>query len=136
MFQEGDAGEEFFIIEQGVVECLKLHQVQNRKGFLHVRELKAGDHFGELALINNEKRSLSIRVVSNKCKLLKLDRETFIRILGSIQEHLKKDYNKEFDSKMEAMKQERRTLSQTFDKELFSEIQLTKDVKESCKTRL
>ena len=136
MFQEGDAGEEFFIIEQGVVECLKLHQVQNRKGFLHVRELKAGDHFGELALINNEKRSLSIRVVSNKCKLLKLDRETFTRILGSIQGHLKKDYNKEFDSKMEAMKQERRTLSQTFDKELFSEIQLTKDVKESCKTRL
>ena len=104
VFQEGDAGEEFFIIEQGVVECLKLHQVQNRKGFLHVRELKAGDHFGELALINNEKRSLSIRVVSNKCKLLKLDRETFTRILGSIQEHLKKDYNKEFDPKMEAMK--------------------------------
>jgi len=101
-----------------------------------VRELKAGDHFGELALINNEKRSLSIRVVSNKCKLLKLDRETFIRILGSIREHLKKDYNKEFDSKMEAMKHDRRTLSQTFDKELFSEIQLNKDSKESCDTRL
>ena len=37
-----------------------------------------------IALINNEKRSLSIRVKSENCKLLKLDRETFQRILGSI----------------------------------------------------
>ena len=52
---------------------------------MHVRELNQGDHFGELALINNEKRSLSVRVKSDQCKLLKLDRETFSRILGSIQ---------------------------------------------------
>jgi len=57
-----------------------------------------------LALINNEKRSLSVRVKSNQCRLLKLDRETFSRILGSIQEHLKKDYNKDFDNKFEDIK--------------------------------
>jgi CRP-like cAMP-binding protein len=104
-----------------------------------VRELKAGDHFGELALINNEKRSLSIRVNSSKCKLLKLDRETFTRILGSIKDHLKKDYNKEFDNKMDAMKKEKRTFSQTFTKDLFHEIQINQDEigeKESCDTVL
>lgn len=57
-----------------------------------------------MALINNEKRSLSVRVKSNQCRLLKLDRETFSRILGSIQEHLKKDYNKDFDNKFEDIK--------------------------------
>jgi len=66
-------------------------------GLLHVRTLGEGEHFGELALINNDKRSLSVRVKSQKCRLLRLDRETFTRILGSIQNHLKKDYNKNFD---------------------------------------
>ena len=70
-------------------------------GFVHVRSLETGSHFGELALINNEKRSLSIRVKSQKCVLLKLDRDTFSRILGSIDMHLMKDYNKEFDQKIE-----------------------------------
>ena len=76
-----------------------------------VRELKSGEHFGELALINNEKRSLSIRVGSDTCSLLRLDRETFIRILGSIQAKLKKDYNREFDGKMEQLKNTKRTMS-------------------------
>jgi CRP-like cAMP-binding protein len=66
-------------------------------GLLLVRTLGEGEHFGELALINNEKRSLSVRVKSLKCRLLRLDRETFTRILGSIQNYLKKDYNKNFD---------------------------------------
>jgi CRP-like cAMP-binding protein len=33
-------------------------------GLLLVRTLGEGEHFGELALINNEKRSLSVRVKS------------------------------------------------------------------------
>lgn len=116
ILQEGEDGEEFYVIENGEVECLKLHSLNNRKGFVLVRTLKTGSHFGELALINNEKRSLSIRVSSEKCKLLKLDRETFTRILGSIKDHLQKDYDKEFDLKMAHIKQEKRTFSQTFDK--------------------
>lgn len=84
-----------------------------------VRTLKTGEHFGELALINNEKRSLSIRASSENCKLLKLDRETFTRILGSIKDHLQKDYDKEFDLKMEELKHEKRTFSQTFDSKHF-----------------
>jgi CRP-like cAMP-binding protein len=57
-----------------------------------VRVLSTEDHFGELALINDAKRSLGVRVISEECKLLKLDRETFTRILGDIDKHLKKDY--------------------------------------------
>ena len=119
VLKEGEDGEEFYVIENGDVDCLKLHQVGSRKGFVLVRTLKSGEHFGELALINNEKRSLSIRVKSDSCKLLKLDRETFTRILGSIKDHLQKDYGKEFDLKMDKLKQEKRTFSQTFDQNQF-----------------
>ena len=74
---------------------------KNVHGFICVRVLSDGAHFGELALINNEKRSLSIRVKSSSCKLLRLDRETFTRILGSIEKNLNKDYSREFDVKMD-----------------------------------
>ena len=63
-----------------------------------VRTLGAGDHFGELALITNEKRSLSVRAKTDT-KVLKLDRAAFTRILGSIQNKLRKDYDKEFEKK-------------------------------------
>lgn len=65
---------------------------------MFVRKLKRGDHFGELALINNKNRSLSIRTSSLECKLLKLDRETFTRVLGSIEKNLKKDYDQTFET--------------------------------------
>lgn len=90
VFEEGDRGEEFYIIEDGEVDCLK--KSKNSGRLLFVRKLTRGDHFGELALINNKNRSLGIKISSPECKLLKLDRETFIRILGSIESNLKKDY--------------------------------------------
>ena len=90
MFEEGDQGQEFYIIEEGEVDCLKKSNSSGRLMF--VRSLMKGDHFGELALINNKNRSLSIKVSSPELKLLKLDRETFTRMLGSIESHLKMDY--------------------------------------------
>ena len=65
-------------------------------------------------MINNNLRSLSIRA-KTKCKLLTLDRETLTRILGSIEEHLAKDYDNEFQQRLQRM-QDRRNNSQTFDK--------------------
>lgn len=65
-----------------------------------VRVLKREDHFGELALINDAPRSLGIRVHSETCQLLKLDRQTFTRLLGDIKKHLKLDYgNKKEEEK-------------------------------------
>ena len=101
VLKEGDDGAEFYIIENGDVECLKLTLVKQTPKFLCVRVLGKGEHFGELALINNEKRSLSIRIKSDSARILKLDREAFTRILGSIDKFLHKDYQREFDAKME-----------------------------------
>ena len=64
-----------------------------------MRDLSRGDHFGELALINNDKRSLSVRVKSENVKVLALVRAAFTRILGNIGQFLKKDYDGEFDNR-------------------------------------
>lgn len=89
VFKEGDEGMEFFIIEEGEVDCLKENGDDEPR---YIRTLKQGDHFGELALINNDKRSLSIKAKSTFVNLLTLDRDAFTRILGDIESFLKKDY--------------------------------------------
>ena len=104
VIKEGDDGDDFYIIESGQVDCLKLYSIRNKSGLVRVRTLGQSEHFGELALLNNMKRSLSIRVRSDKCVLLRLDRDTFTRILGSIEKNLKKDYDSEFDNKIANMR--------------------------------
>lgn len=74
VFREGDQGSEFYVIEKGSVQCLK--DTGNGE-FKLIRTLIPGEYFGELALLNNEPRSLSIQVCSQTCSLHKLDRETF-----------------------------------------------------------
>ena len=103
IIKEGEKGETFYIIEEGAVECLKTEEKEegeegvqfNNK--VHVRDLTVGDHFGELALIKDTTRSLSVRVKSEQCKVLALGRDAFQRILGDINKYLKKDYDGVFD---------------------------------------
>ena len=77
-----------------------MYQAGSKKGLVHIKTLGPGEHFGELALINGERRGLYYRVKSEECQLLKVDRDTFTRILGSIEDHLKKDDSHEFDKKI------------------------------------
>lgn len=69
---------------------------------VHVRDLGPGEHFGELALLTpggGGKRFLSIRVKSDHCKLIYLDRADFQKIVGNISKYLKMNYGSEFDQK-------------------------------------
>jgi len=59
-----------------------------------IRVLGTGAHFGEIALINGVKRTLSVRVSSERAKLILLTRDAFTRILGSIKGFLKEDWKK------------------------------------------
>ena len=69
VFHEGDHGELFYIIEEGEVSCIK----EQDSGQQVIRTLTQGMHFGEIALINNVKRTLSVKSMSN-VKLLCLAR--------------------------------------------------------------
>jgi cAMP-dependent protein kinase regulator len=94
VFREGEVGNEFFIIEEGSCECL-----QGEEGaFQQVRNLSEGNHFGEVAIIKDVKRTLSVRALT-EMRLLALSRDAFVRILGSIKEKLE-DYLAEKNIKM------------------------------------
>ncbi len=89
VFREGDVGNNFYIIEEGECECLK-DQQDNKQEL--VRKLEAGNHFGEIAILKNVTRTLSVKAASDNLKLLVLSREAFERSLGSIRDYLKEDY--------------------------------------------
>ncbi|XP_061481930.1 cGMP-dependent protein kinase 1-like isoform X2 [Rhineura floridana] len=59
IIQEGDEGRTFFFILSGQVEVTRSVEGQEE----HIRVLKAGDHFGELSLIRNIRRTASCRAL-------------------------------------------------------------------------
>jgi len=58
-----------------------------------VKSYSKGDYFGELALIKNEPRAASV-IAKTDCKLLTLDRMSFKRLLGPVENILKRDSDK------------------------------------------
>lgn len=94
--RQGDPGDEFYIIKQGTVVCT---QVDARGEQVVVAQLSAGDYFGEIALLTSKPRQATVTAGtgSGRLKILSLDRPTFNRILGSIEDILRRNidaYNK------------------------------------------
>lgn len=54
-------------------------------------EYRKGQYFGERALLTNESRAANIIATSEKLELLSLEREAFTRILGPLDELLKRN---------------------------------------------
>lgn len=96
---EGDEASKIYFLLEGNAETLK----KNAKGINEkVFEFGPNDYFGELALINNNKRSASIRITSKTAKVASLDKDSFFRLLGNIQDTLRaksKKYEKQAPSK-------------------------------------
>jgi CRP/FNR family transcriptional regulator, cyclic AMP receptor protein len=70
--REGKPGREFFVLVDGTADVLK----KNRK----VATLKAGDFFGEIALVSNAPRTATVRASSPVRALVVTDRN-FKRLL-------------------------------------------------------
>ena len=97
--REGEDGDDFFIIEEGTVECLKIVRgVQKRV----CPPLGLSSFFGELALLRNAPRSATVKALEAVC-VLRIDRDTFDRTIGQI-EAVHKDYGDEAPSPNEKMK--------------------------------
>lgn len=58
------------------------------------RDNDTNHYFGELALIENETRKATIRVVSPKMEVAYLDKKSFQSLLGSLKEILKRNKSK------------------------------------------
>lgn len=86
IIRQGDVGDAFYIIEEGEVKCTQIKSTGREVDLL---KLKAGDYFGEMALMLNDTRHANC-IAMNRVKCLSLDRAKFDMLLGSVQEVLAK----------------------------------------------
>lgn len=78
---EGEAGENFYFIEDGDAEVIK-------NGHGVVTTLKKGDYFGELALLYDSPRQATVRALT-PLKVVSLNKSGFQRLLGPAVDILK-----------------------------------------------
>ena len=77
VFAEGDIGDSLLVVESGAVRVLK----KGREGNVEVARLSSGQHFGEMALIDEEHRSATVEAAEDT-KLIKIKRADWENLLG------------------------------------------------------
>ena len=77
VFREGEEGDRMFIVQQGRVKVSK--KIGDRDHIL--AELGKGEFFGEMAIVNNVKRTASIQAIE-KTQLLCFNREGFLSMIN------------------------------------------------------
>lgn len=76
------------MIESGEAVATKaLNPHEETKEVMHY---KPGDYFGERALMKNEPRAANV-IAKTDCVVLSLDRHSFKRVMGPIEEILKRN---------------------------------------------
>lgn len=92
---EGQAGNKFYFIEEGTAIATK--QLDSAAEPTKVMEYQRGMYFGERSLLTNEVRAANVVVTSDTVDVLSLERETFTRLLGPLDQLLRRNmevYNK------------------------------------------
>jgi CRP-like cAMP-binding protein len=86
LFEQGDEGDTFYIIYTGKVSVYinQVNEVSGETNRKIVAELNQGKSFGELSLLNNEKRSATI-IAIEPTDLIVLDQNTYDRIVKGVQ---------------------------------------------------
>ncbi|MDR7317506.1 ATP-binding cassette domain-containing protein [Brevibacillus nitrificans] len=91
IIQEGDAGEKFYLIARGKVEITKAAP-DSEDGQIRLAVLQDGDHFGEIALLENVPRTATVTALT-PCVFLTLQRKVLYYILShypEIDAHVRK----------------------------------------------
>ncbi|MEO6478663.1 ATP-binding cassette domain-containing protein [Luteolibacter sp.] len=77
VFREGDPGDKFYLVARGKLTVwVKTHD----GGQKQIRTMDDGDHFGEIALMEDTTRTATVRT-STSCVFLTLARDPFLRLL-------------------------------------------------------
>jgi len=80
IIRQGEEGADFYIVESGEAECFKTNDGEEKL----VMTLKAGDYFGELALVKDVPRQATVKAAT-PLSLVKIDRPTFKRMIGKLK---------------------------------------------------
>ncbi|KAM3144484.1 hypothetical protein pb186bvf_003353 [Paramecium bursaria] len=91
VIREGEQGDIFYMIESGSLIATKT--INPGEEPVKVYEYKNGDYFGELALLKNIPRQANV-VATSEVKLIYLDRECFKRLMGPLEDILKRNMEK------------------------------------------
>jgi cAMP-dependent protein kinase regulator len=90
---QGDEGDYFYIVKDGTALCSQVDAAGKDK---IVATLNSGMYFGEIALLTTKPRQATVRAQGH-LNVLSLDRATFTRIFGNLDELMKRNmeqYNK------------------------------------------
>lgn len=86
---QGEEGNFFYIIKEGKAVCsIVVDGAEN-----HVAELDDGKYFGEIALMTSKPRQATVKA-KGTLKVLALDRATFTRVLGPMEDIMKRNMDK------------------------------------------
>lgn len=85
---QGEEGNYFYIIKEGEATCYQTDASGNEKV---VAKLSAGNYFGEIALLFSKPRQATVKATSPVLKVLAIDRATFTRVFGSMEEIMKRN---------------------------------------------
>ncbi|MCQ2818782.1 MAG: cyclic nucleotide-binding domain-containing protein [archaeon] len=91
IIKQGDEGNDFFILEDGKAYAEKT--IGKGKKPQRVMDYTDGGYFGELALLNNDKRAATV-IAETDCNLVYLDRSAFKRLIGPLEDLLKRNAEK------------------------------------------
>lgn len=94
VIEQGQDGNELFVVESGKLECTKIFKQEEGPKFL--KFYHSGEAFGELALLYNAPRAATIKAVT-ECKCWCLDRGTFNHIVKDAAARKRERYEKFLD---------------------------------------
>jgi ABC-type lipoprotein export system ATPase subunit/CRP-like cAMP-binding protein len=101
IIRQGELGETFFIIENGLVDVFVKHD----RAEVRVNQLTKGQYFGEMALIGNHRRNATVRVsTEGPASLFELDEKEFERLVNS-SERFKQSIEVEAGRRRESLEQ-------------------------------
>uniref|UniRef100_A0A7S2CR63 cGMP-dependent protein kinase n=2 Tax=Alexandrium andersonii TaxID=327968 RepID=A0A7S2CR63_9DINO len=87
IIEQGQVGTAFYVLFEGEVSVIQDgNEINTLVGSM---EDKKAPFFGEMALLNDEPRTATVKVVSSVAKVLVLDRESFDMLLGPLEDLIK-----------------------------------------------
>ncbi|KAJ4455783.1 putative cAMP-dependent protein kinase type I regulatory subunit [Paratrimastix pyriformis] len=98
--QQGELGDRFYIVEEG---CVIVTRVDPGQTPMEVNRLRPPQFFGEIALISANHCRRATVTASGNVRCLALDRDSFTRLLGPLEDILKRNttqYNLYFSSQI------------------------------------